>query len=64
MKFFLAALFLTSSQLFSQDAENDPADFFSKTGLEEKLSVLGNDSLQGRGTGSEGEIKAAEYIES
>lgn len=46
------------------DDLNRHAKIFSKSNLHTYLSVLGHDSLLGRGTGSIGEIKAAEFLSS
>ncbi|MGE5811093.1 MAG: hypothetical protein ACM339_06295, partial [Ignavibacteria bacterium] len=62
MKYFIMSVILISSQLFPQDQKNDSAGLFSKMTLEKHLTFLGSDSLKGRGTGSEGEMKAALYI--
>lgn len=46
------------------DQRQKPVSLFSKKNLSSYLNVLGNDSLEGRGTGSIGEIKAAEFLSS
>lgn len=46
------------------DERQKPVSLFSKTNLSSYLNVLGHDSLLGRGTGSIGEIKAAEFLSS
>lgn len=63
MKELISLLFFTiTSTLLSQEYDRDILKLFSKTDLEKHLSVLGHDSLGGRGTGSEGEWKAAVYL--
>ncbi len=61
-KLILISFFLLTSQFFPQDYNRDIFNLFSKTELEKHLSVLGHDSLKGRGTGSEGEMKTAVYL--
>ncbi|HVO72376.1 MAG TPA: M28 family peptidase, partial [Ignavibacteriaceae bacterium] len=62
IRYFLLLAPLVLTQLPAQNRSSPAAGLFSKTELEKHLSVLGNDSLMGRGTGSEGEMKAAVYI--
>ncbi len=54
IKFIFILLFFT--------AINFPQSSFDKDSLYKYISVLGDDSLKGRGTGSEGEKIAAEYL--
>ena len=62
-KLVLLCLLLKGINAFSQKA--DPAPFahtISPTELREYLTVLTADSLEGRETGTEGNLKAAQYI--
>lgn len=62
----LLILFISISiQAFCQKQDTNhvkPVELFSKNNLRTHLNILGSDSLQGRGTGSLGEKKAAQYL--
>jgi Zn-dependent M28 family amino/carboxypeptidase len=62
--FLTATLFLSTSANPQQKNETFFRSFYSldKDYLKDHVQVLGHDSLEGRGTGSLGEKKSAEYI--
>ena len=67
--FVYSALLLMSGILITMPsvlvAQKDPVDYaetITEQDLESHLAVLANDSLEGRGAGSPGQAKAAEYI--
>lgn len=61
IKYFLFLSFLIISSLFAGSVVISQT-IFPVTAFEHHLKILGSDSLEGRGTGTRGEKKAAQYI--
>ena len=68
MKFFffvITAIFFFSTNTFSQtDAALKYAETITQAGLKKQLSIIASAEMEGRETGTEGQRKAAAYIES
>lgn len=64
-KLIILIISISIQVLFGQNQEvnaGKPIELFSKNNFKTHLNILGSDSLQGRGTGSLGEKKAAQYL--
>lgn len=59
---FLAIAFFTTSFSFAQSDPSKYAEIISEYNLQKQLTIIAGPEMEGRGTGTEGERKAAEYI--
>ena len=61
----LISLFLFTNNTFSQtDAALKYAETITQAGLKKQLTIIASAEMEGRETGTEGQRKAAAYIES
>jgi hypothetical protein len=60
---FLITLLAISVSGFSQDAATKYANIITGNGLKKHLTIIAGDEMEGRETGTEGQRKAAAYIE-
>ncbi|MCP9752198.1 M28 family peptidase [Ferruginibacter sp. HRS2-29] len=60
----LAYLFIAANSAFAQTDAAKYADVITTDGLKNRLTIIASDEMQGRETGTEGQRRAAAYIES